>query len=1046
MKSFVTLCLLVLAGFLPATASVHRASSTPHNQFHFQPNSRRATQKAARKANVQQGHHSIRHQQGPASPASPRIKAHSKTATPVRKHTLPTGKIGFLAATQIPAGGGAYYAAVMGDFNGDGVPDIASEVETYNQYNQQYVYAISLVLNNGDGTFQAPVLNTIYDTCAVLGVADLNGDKMDDLVVGHAPDTCGNGNSTPTFEVWLSQGNGHFTTAKNLNFTMSANYVSGGTLADVNADGFIDIILADDSDPANVWTFLGNGDGTFQEATSVALDTQTGNDTTFADLNGDGLLDIVDNDYSTNQITVFLATSATAYATGVPYTTSDSNYNACSYGGRNAPLAVGDINGDGFPEIVNANCSSSGEDVTVYVNNGDGTFADGVYYDGAQSGGTSSGPANVYTESVAIADVNADGFGDILAANDDSGDITVLFGNADGTVDEPTWGYAIGGYPWLPLLVADFNGDGFLDIISPDDEFSFAYLQGYGDGGFRSALNYYAPTTSYAYGYSIATGDFNKDTHTDFVTTNWCSSCTSPMGVTVYLANADGSLQGGINIGPTSDFAHVAVADFDGDGNLDIAATEPNSTLVQLFMGDGTGAFTVGTAYATDLVSNYPYGVVAADFNKDGHPDLAIANWNGADVAILLNDGTGAFPVPVPIALTGNVWQGITVTDLDGDGNLDLVLAFNNSSTNAIGILLGKGDGTFKTETDLDGVPYPELLAIADLNGDAKLDLAATLDEGGGQDIAIALGNGDGTFGTPTLVPSSLQDFNLDSPYPQGIQVADVDGDAKPDLVYLNSEYGTVGVMFGNGDGTFFDPLEYPVGEYNWPLVVLDVNGDGALDAVSSSDDFAGVTVLLNNNGSATTADFGVAPDVTEATVTAGDTGTYNLTITPLKHYNGTITFACASGVPDKTTCTFTPATITLDGLHTGTVTLTLETTAPTTTARAAVNLPRNSHPGSSSMLLATLTGMGLLAMCMAGSLGKKLDRWAVMIALALAMSMFFIACGGSSNTPPPPPPPVTVPGTPAGSYTVTVTGTGTAGTNGAGAPIQSVPLTLTVQ
>lgn len=150
--------------------------------------------------------------------------------------------------------------------------------------------------------------------------------------------------------------------------------------------------------------------------------------------------------------------------------------------------------------------------------------------------------------------------------------------------------------------------------------------------------------------------------------------------------------------------------------------------------------------------------------------------------------------------------------------------------------------------------------------------------------------------------------------------------------------------------------------------------------------------------------------------------------------------------MPDKTTCTFTPATIALDGLNTGTVTLTLVTTAPKTTAIAAANLPRNSGPGSSTMLLATLTGMGLLAMCMAGSLGKKLDRWAVMMALALAMSLFFIACGGSSNHPTPPPPPVTVPGTPAGSYTVTVTGTGTTGTNGAGTPIQSVPLTLTVQ
>ena len=297
----------------------------------------------------------------------------------------------------------------------------------------------------------------------------------------------------------------------------------------------------DDNNPASVWTLLGNGDGTFQAPTSVALSGEVGYNTVVADLNGDGILDIADNDLSSGQLTVYLVTSPTTYGSAANYATSDGNYYACHQNG--ASMAAGDLNGDGKPELVNANCRESGNDVTVYVNNGDGTFATGVYYDSAISGGTKSGAGNVYTHAVTIADVNGDGQGDIIASNLFSSDITILLGNGDGTVKVPTVGYAVGGSSYTPAIVADFNGDGFADIVVPDDAFSFVYLRGYGDGTFRAALNYYAATTNYAYGYGVATGDFNKDGHPDFVIGNYCSSCTLAMGVTVFLSNPDGSMQ-----------------------------------------------------------------------------------------------------------------------------------------------------------------------------------------------------------------------------------------------------------------------------------------------------------------------------------------------------------------------------------------------------------------------------------------------------------------------------------------------------------------------
>jgi len=976
--------------------SAHHVSLNPQNQFHFKPTGRRAVQVAAHNASAKQNHELK--PRGPLSKSgtSQTAQSHSASAKNVRRHNAnpPTGKIGFLAASDIPAGGGSYWLALAGDFNGDGKTDIASEVETYNTNSSTYVYSISVVLSNGDGTFQPAVLSAIPngDTCPGLFVADVNGDGKADLIVAHQPSNCGNSNTNPTFDVMLSNGDGTFTLSANVNNTIPTNDLAGGTVADVNGDGKLDIVLVDDSNPGNVWTLLGNGDGTFQTPTSVALSGQAGSNTVVADLNGDGLLDIVDNDYNSNQVTVYLATSATTYAPAAVYPTSDGNYNACS-------LVVGDLSGDGKPEIVNSNCRPAGNDITIFVNNGDGTFATGVYYEGAMSGGTNSGAAALYTEAVSIADVNGDGKADLVASNYYSGDMTILLGNGDGTVNVPTAGYSTGGYPIYPALLADFNGDGFVDIVVPDDEFSFSYLRGYGDGTFRSAVNYYGATTNYTESYGVANGDFNGDGHPDVVIANYCSGCTTPVGITVFLSNPDGSLQPGINYGTDSDYFFVAVADFNGDGKLDIAATDYNAGTVQIFNGDGTGNFTVGSSFNTDLANNEPYGVFVGDFNKDGHPDLAVANWSGGDIAILLNDGTGNFPTPVPIGLNGNVWQGAAVADINGDGNLDLVLPYYYGS--AIAVLLGNGDGTFQPEQDVPvGASGEDAVVLADLNGDGKLDVAVTVDQGGGQDIAIAMGNGDGTFGTFSIVPSSLQDYNLNSPYPQYIQAADVDGDGKLDLVYANSSYGTVGVLFGQGNGTFFDAVEYPVDGYSWSLVVADMNGDGTPDIVTSSVDSSLATVLLNANGSGTLGSYTIQTSAPGATIAAGSSATFTLTITPTNHYNGTVTFTCPAGLPNLATCSFSPASVTLDGLTPVTVKITITTAAPTASLEipAGINPHGNSHSGSSSMLLASLNGMGVLGMIVVGNFGKKRNRRALLALLALSMTFFLVGCGGSSS------------------------------------------------
>jgi hypothetical protein len=976
MNRCVSFAAFVLIGVLPSFGSSNLQSVSSNNQFHFQQKGSRAEAghklDAAGNPNLHRGG-----QLGTSAPSNQNQTGNSARARLARRHTVnpPTGKIGFVSATQIPAGGGTYRTALAGDFNGDGKKDVVTIVENY--VSSIWTYSISTVLSNGDGTFQAPVLTPIAgdDSNAQIVVGDLNGDKKDDIIVAHQN---GNGGCISScFDVLLSNGDGTFTPGTN--YSITSNYLAGGTLADVNGDGKLDVVVVDQNSPGNVWTLLGNGDGTFQSPTSVALSGQMGNNVIFADFNGDGLLDVADTDSSSRQVTVYLATSATTYASGVAYTTPDAVYNQCN-------MTAGDLTGDGKPEIVTANCNS--DDISVYVNNGDGTFQTAVYYNGAlnATGGT---VADVYPEAVTIADVNGDGKADIISSNDDSSDVTILLGNGDGTVRVPTIGYAVAGYPRSPAIVADFNGDGFADILVPDDEFSFVYLKGYGDGTFRSALNYYSPISDngYAYGIGIATGDFNGDGIPDFVIGNCCDNT---VGITVFLSRPDGSMQTGVNYGG-GNFYYAAVADFNGDGKLDVAATDVNSGLVQIFNGVGDGTFSIGSTFATDLTSTQPQGLVAGDFNRDGHPDLAIQNSNGQNVGVLINDGTGGFLAPVTYGVSVNYsYEGISTADLNGDGNLDLVVPLTNGS--AIAILLGNGDGTFQAETDVTVGLYPGSVAIADLNGDGKLDLAATTRQYGSEGVDVAFGNGDGTFQTPVFYASSLQDFNLDSPYPTFIQAADIDGDGTPDLVYTNSEYGSVGVLFGAGNGVFYDPVEYPSGGYAYGMVVADVNQDGAPDVVTAGDDFSGVTVLLNSNGSATKANYTITAATASATVTAGSSATFTLTITPSNHYNGTVTFSCGL-LPSLATCTFNPASVALDGSTPVNVQLTV------TTAAVSASLQGPIH--GNSTLLASLGTMGLFAMMLAGSLKKRNRGMGVILGmLILTMTFSLVGCGGSSSSP----------------------------------------------
>jgi hypothetical protein len=397
-------------------------------------------------------------------------------------------------------------------------------------------------------------------------------------------------------------------------------------------------------------------------------------------------------------------------------------------------------------------------------------FAPAVTYD---SGG-------VRAFSVAIADVNGDGKKDIVVANcgitycdSSDGGVGVLLGNGDGTFQSVTT-YDSGGYGTLSVAVADVNGDGKPDLV---------------------VSNTYA-----------------------------CSNCSNG-SVGVLLGNGDGTFQKAVTYDSGGFWTtFVTVADVNGDGKPDIevssgcsSASKCGDGVVGVLLGNGDGTFQPAVAYDSGGVA--PYALAVADVNRDGKPDLLVPTCGYSTCG---------------------------------------------SAAGKVSVLLGKGDGTFhKAVTYSSGGYGAYSIAVADVNGDSKPDLlvtnwCASSSNCGDGEVAVLLGNGDGTFQKAVTYDSGGSD-------PYSLAIADVDGDGTPDAVVANvcapnCDYGpVVSVLLGNGDGTFQKAVSYnPGGIGAQGVAVADVNHDGRPDLVVANDsktDSGGdgvVGVLLNTTVSAT--------------------------------------------------------------------------------------------------------------------------------------------------------------------------------------------------
>ena len=263
----------------------------------------------------------------------------------------------------------------------------------------------------------------------------------------------------------------------------------------------------------------------------------------------------------------------------------------------------------------------------------------------------------------------------------------------------------------------------------------------------------------------------------------------------------------------------VVSGDFNHDGISDLAVLNDDSSgTVGIYLGKGNGTFQSRVDYS---VGQFPIAMAVGDVDGDGNLDLIVANINDGTVSVLLGNGNGTFQGQTTFA-TGENPESVAVGDFNRDGRLDLAVA--NFSDSTVGILLGNGDGTFQAQVTYF-VPNPQGIAVADFNHDGIVNLAVT-GIAQGAILDILLGVGDGTFIPQMFIqlPGNAFGFRL--------AAGDLRNNGTQDVVVPDLSSANVYVFLGNNDGTFQAPVTYAVGASADQVVLGDVSGDGLLDLV----------------------------------------------------------------------------------------------------------------------------------------------------------------------------------------------------------------------
>jgi hypothetical protein len=606
----------------------------------------------------------------------------------------------FLAPVNYPTGSSPE-AITAGDFNGDGIVDLA----VVNAGSD----TVSIFLGVGDGTFAAKV---DYATDVVpehVVVGDFNRDGVPDLAVASQ--------TAESVSVLLGNAAVRGTFLAHVDYNVGIT-VYGLGVADVNGDGKLDLAVTNGDAPGLVFVLTGNGDGTFNASFGFAAgDSPLG--LSIADLDGDGRLDVVVTDLFDDTVSVLLNTTPLR-AGGLAFARSDVTMGA---GPRS--VAVGDFNRDGIPDVVTAGILLGVGSVTVRLGNGDETFGSPT-----SLAGVLAGPAGV-----AVGDVNGDGIPDVLWTDSSGGtaQLSVALGNGDGTFQSPIATTLTGaGHPQLAL--SDVNRDGILDVVLANTGAgSMSVLLGNGDGTF-SRTDYRAGTQPW----TVAISDLDGDGAPDIVVTNAASN-----SVSVFINTGTGTFGPALSYAMGATPRGLAVGDVNRDGIPDVVTVNVGSVSVRLGVGDGT------LAARTDMSNPWTANqAVLADVNRDGHLDLVAGGVSGT-VSVWLGNGDGTFAAPAahPIA-SGAVT--VAVADMDRDGRPDIVTA--NSATGKTSVLLARAAG-FKFSA--------ALYTVTEKVGSATITVLRVGDTSTSMSVRYETGTGTMTAGTDYMPTSGQLTFGV---------------------------------------------------------------------------------------------------------------------------------------------------------------------------------------------------------------------------------------------------------------------------------------------
>jgi len=548
-------------------------------------------------------------------------------------------------------------------------------------------------------------------------------------------------------------------------------------VGDFNGDLKPDAVVLDDN---GIELQLGDGQGGLGPPTTVAV---IGGDVlTVADFNGDGKLDLAMGRFG--HVDVLLGNGDGTFT---------STYSQDLTGGAIAFLLAVDVDGDHHLDLL----LDDDQSLEVLIGNDDGTFQDPIDY-----------PANA-PRAIAAADFDEDGALDIAAVNGGPS-LSILFGNGDGSFGAPTVipvGSSLDG-----VAAGDVDGDGHADVaVAISGSGADAYLGilvGDGQGHFQAPVETLIDPSPYA----LHLADLDDDGRLDFVMLTGggfgprnfevCrgTGSASPGPCVGYLA---GNTSLGLDIG-----------DLDGDGALDMITADDYfiDPGVSVLMGNGgarlRSVVTVGRGH---ILYN-----LAGDFDGDGLLDVMAQNYDDYIIDFLKGNGDGTFGAPRPAGFAGTLE---VAGRFDANDSMDLVAGGV--------VLLNDGEGTFHPGQTLDDV-FPTL--TADVRGNGSTDLVgagATSSE-----LAVLLGNGDGTFGAPvvTALPNIVQ---------SGLAVGKIDGDTRDDVAVgtSNGPFGinTVSVLLSNGDGTFTAGADVVLAAGPLSLALADVTGDGTTDLLAAN-------------------------------------------------------------------------------------------------------------------------------------------------------------------------------------------------------------------